>query len=50
MAVPTVTGRVTSLLADSAAPVPAGEYGGLTATTNAASTRGVTMTVVLAPR
>jgi hypothetical protein len=41
-------GRVTSLLGDSGGPVTAGGYGGLTATTNAAS-RAIVWTVVLAP-
>jgi hypothetical protein len=41
-------GRVTSLLADSGAPVAAGAYGGLTATTDAAS-RAMTWSIVLAP-
>ena len=42
-------GRVTTLLADSAAAVPAGSYGGLTATAQTASSVGTTWTIVLAP-
>jgi PKD repeat protein len=42
------TGRVTSLVADSDGTVPTGTYGGLTATTDAAS-RALTWTIVLAP-
>ena len=45
----TGSGRVTSLLADSGAAVPNGPVGGLTATTDAASTRGINMTITLAP-
>ena len=41
-------GRVTSLVADSGGTVPTGSYGGLTATTDAAS-RALTWTIVLAP-
>ena len=41
-------GRVTSLAADSGGTVPTGAYGGLTATTDAAS-RSLTWTIVLAP-
>ena len=41
-------GRITSLLGDSGAVVPAGTAGGLTATTDAAS-RAATVSVVLAP-
>ncbi len=41
-------GRVTSLTADSGGTVPTGSYGGLTATTDAAS-RGLMWTIVLAP-
>ena len=41
-------GRVTSLLVDADAAVPAGSVGGLTATTDVAGTRAVVMTVVLA--
>ena len=41
-------GRVTSLVADSGGTVPTGSYGGLTATTDAAS-RGLMWTIVLAP-
>jgi hypothetical protein len=46
----TGAGRITSLSADSGGPVPAGTYGGKVATTDAASGRSVTFTVVLAPR
>jgi hypothetical protein len=42
-------GRVTTLLADSAAAVAAGSYGGLAATAQASSTFGTTWTIVLAP-
>lgn len=42
-------GRVTTLLADSAATVPTGAHGGLVATAAAASSHGATWTVVLAP-
>ncbi|MQA93423.1 MAG: PKD domain containing protein [Streptosporangiales bacterium] len=42
------SGRVSTLLADSAGPVPTGTYGGLTATTDAAS-RGLMWTVLLGP-
>jgi PKD repeat protein len=42
-------GRVTTLLADSDAAVPAGPYGGLAATAQAASSFGTTWTIVLAP-
>jgi PKD repeat protein len=42
------SGRVTSLTADSGGAVPTGTYGGLTATTDAAS-RALTWTIVLAP-
>ena len=42
-------GRVTTLLADSAASLPAGAYGGLTATAAATSTTTTTWTLVLAP-
>lgn len=42
-------GRATTLLADSAAAVPAGSYGGLTATAQSASSLGTTWTIVLAP-
>ena len=45
----TGAGRVTSLLADSGAIGPRGPVGGLTATTDAASTRGVNLTLTLAP-
>jgi PKD repeat protein len=41
------SGRVTSLVADSGGTVPTGTYGGLTATTDAAS-RALTWTIVLA--
>jgi hypothetical protein len=40
---------VTTLLADSAATVPTGTYGGLVATAAAASTTTTTWTVILAP-
>jgi PKD repeat protein len=43
-------GRVTSLLADSAGPRPAGSAGGLTATTNASSGRAATWTLLLNPQ
>jgi PKD repeat protein len=46
----TGAGRITSLSADSGGPVPTGSYGGKVATTDAASGRSVTFTVVLAPR
>jgi PKD repeat protein len=42
-------GRVTTLLADSAAGLPTGAYGGLTATGAATSTTTTTWTVVLHP-
>lgn len=42
-------GRITALLADSGAPVPAGSYGGLTATAAGASIAASMWTVVLAP-
>jgi PKD repeat protein len=42
------SGRVTSLTADSGGTVPTGTYGGLTATTDAAS-KAVAWTIVLAP-
>ena len=42
------SGRVTSLVADSGGTVSTGTYGGLTATTDAAS-RALTWTIVLAP-
>ncbi|MDN3352514.1 PKD domain-containing protein [Actinomadura sp. DC4] len=42
------SGRVTSLTADSGGTVPTGTYGGLTATTDAAS-KALTWTIVLAP-
>lgn len=42
------SGRVTSLTADSGGTVPTGSYGGLTATTDAAS-KALTWTIVLAP-
>lgn len=42
-------GRVTGLLADSATSLPAGNYGGLTATAAAASTTTTTWTVILQP-
>jgi hypothetical protein len=42
-------GRVTTLLADSDASVPAGTYGGLTATAQSASSFGTTWTIILDP-
>jgi PKD repeat protein len=42
-------GRYCGLLADSGGPVPAGSYGGLVATTNAASSHAAMWTVALAP-
>jgi PKD repeat protein len=42
-------GYTTSLLADSNSTVGTGPYGGLTATTNAASGKGTEWTVILAP-
>jgi PKD repeat protein len=44
----TLAGRVTSAVADSGGTVPTGTYGGLTATTDAAS-RALMWTIVLAP-
>jgi hypothetical protein len=44
------SGRYSSLLADSDGPVPAGSYGGLTATTNAASEKATMWTVRLHPK
>jgi hypothetical protein len=46
---PSGGGRVATLLADSGGPVPAGNYGGLTATASAASTIGTSWTIILAP-
>ena len=43
----TLGGRVTSLLADSAAPQAAGTLGGLTATTDQTSSRGATWSLAL---
>jgi 3-phytase len=43
----TGSGRISSLLADSGTGVPAGDYGGLEATTNETSTAATTWTVVL---
>ncbi len=43
------TGRYTSLLADSGGPVPSGSYGGLTATTDAASGKATMWTIALTP-
>jgi PKD repeat protein len=43
----TLSGRVTSLLADSAAPQAAGTLGGLTATTNQTSSRGAAWSLAL---
>jgi PKD domain/Laminin G domain len=42
-------GRVTTLVADSGAGLPAGSYGGLSATGAAASTTTATWTILLAP-
>ena len=42
-------GRVTSVLADSGAPRPAGPAGGLTATADSTSSRGASLSLVLAP-
>jgi myo-inositol-hexaphosphate 3-phosphohydrolase len=42
-------GRITALLADSGAPVPAGSYGGLTATATGLSVAASMWTVILAP-
>lgn len=42
-------GRVTTLVADSGAGLPAGTYGGLVATAAAASSHGATWTIVLPP-
>ncbi|MCU1361427.1 MAG: hypothetical protein JWN99_2716, partial [Ilumatobacteraceae bacterium] len=42
-------GRVTTLLADSNGAVPAGTYGGQTATAQAASSLGTVWTIILAP-
>jgi PKD repeat protein len=39
--------RFSAFLVDSGAPVPAGSYGGLTATTNAASDKAVSWTIAL---
>lgn len=41
------TGRIASLLADSGGPVPAGEQGGVAATSDASTTKATTWTVVL---
>jgi len=43
------SGRFSSLLADSGAPVAAGPYGGLVATTDSASDKAVMWTIALAP-
>lgn len=43
-------GRVTTLIADSAAAVSLGSYGGVVATADAASQHGAAWTVVLAPQ
>lgn len=43
------SGRVTSLTGDSAGAAPIGNVGGLTATTDAASSRGVSVSVLLTP-
>lgn len=45
----TGSGRVTALIADSGAAVPAGSYGNLQATTNAVGSRGLMVSVVIAP-
>jgi PKD repeat protein len=45
----TGSGRFGSLLADSGSAVPAGTYGGLTATTNATSSNGTTWTITVPP-
>ena len=45
----TGSGYVTSLLGDSGAAVPRGPVGGLTASTDAVSTRGINFTITLAP-
>jgi hypothetical protein len=45
----TGSGRYASLLVDSGAAVPGGAYGGLVATTNAASSRAFVWTVALKP-
>ncbi|CAN5917686.1 hypothetical protein BH24BAC1_BH24BAC1_38470 [soil metagenome] len=44
-----LSGRVTSLAADSGGPVAVGRYGGLTATADAESSRGTMWSLVLAP-
>ena len=43
------SGRICSLLADSGSAVPAGPYPGVTATTNASSSKATTWSIVLAP-
>ncbi|MGL5825937.1 MAG: hypothetical protein ACRCYU_14170, partial [Nocardioides sp.] len=43
------TGRVCSLLADSGNPVPTGAYPGISASTNVASSKATTWSIVLAP-
>ncbi len=43
------SGRICSLLADSGGAVPAGPYPGVTATTNASSSKATTWSIVLAP-
>jgi len=43
------SGRICSLLADSGAAVPGGPYPGITATTDVASNKATTWSVVLAP-
>jgi hypothetical protein len=43
------TTRFSGLLVDSGGPVPAGSYGGLTATTNATSDKSVSWTIALNP-
>lgn len=43
------SGRICSLLADSGGPLPAGPRAGVTATTNAPSSKATTWSIVLAP-
>jgi hypothetical protein len=43
------SGRICSLLADSAQPLSAGSYPGVTATTNAPSAKATTWSIVLPP-
>ncbi len=49
VSIQTGSGRYASLWVDSGGAVPAGSYGGLTATTNAASSHAITWTVALRP-